>query len=57
MTSQVQHDLAISYAQVKLSEYQIKNKNAPLEENTDFSKDEIQYLKSAYEFARKNLSE
>lgn len=57
MTSQVQHDLAVAYAQVKLSEYQVKHKTAPLEENTDFSIEEIQYLKSAYVFARKNLSE
>lgn len=57
MTSQVQHDLAVAYAQVKLSEYQVKHKTAPLEENTDFSIEEIQYLKSAYVFARNNLSE
>lgn len=56
MTTQVQHDLAIAYAQVKLSEYQLKRKTAPLEENTDFSVDEIEYLKSAYVFARDNLS-
>lgn len=56
MTSQVKHDLAIAYAQVKLSEYQLKRKTAPLEENTDFSVDEIEYLKSAYVFARDNLS-
>lgn len=57
MTSKVQHDLAVAYAQVKLSEYQVKRKTAPLEENTDFSIEEIQYLKSAYVFARNNLSE
>lgn len=57
MSSQVQHDLAIAYAQVKLSEYQMKNKTALLEENTDFSVEEIQYLKSAYVFARNHLSE
>lgn len=57
MTAQVKHDLAIAYAQVKLSEYQLKRKTAPLEENTDFSIEEIQYLKSAYVFARNNLSE
>lgn len=57
MTSQVQHDLAVAYAQVKLSEYQVKHKTAPLEENTDFSIEEIQYLKSAYVFARNKLSE
>lgn len=57
MTSKVQHDLAVAYAQVKLSEYQVKRKTAPLEENADFSIEEIQYLKSAYVFARNNLSE
>ena len=57
MTSQVQHDLAIAYAQVKLSEYQSKKKTAIFEKNTDFSVEEIQYLKSAYVFARDNLSE
>lgn len=57
MTAQVKHDLAIAYAKVKLSEYQLKSKTAPLEENTDFSIEEIQYLKSAYVFARNNLSE
>lgn len=56
MSNHINHDLAIAYAQVKLSEYQLKNKTALLEENTDFSVEEIYYLKSAYEFARKNLS-
>ncbi len=56
MDSQKIHELAIAYAQVKLSEYQIKNKTALLEENTDFSVDEIQYFKSAYDFAAKHLS-
>lgn len=56
MDSQKIHDLAIAYAQVKLSEYQIKDKTAPLEENTDFSVDEIRYFKSAYDFATKHLS-
>ena len=41
MTSQIQHDLSIAYAQVKLSEYQIKNKIAIFEENTDFSIDQF----------------
>lgn len=57
MSEQNIHDLAISYAQVKLSEYQLKNKTAILEENTDFSTEEVKYLKSAYEFAIKHLSE
>lgn len=55
MDNQNTHELAVAYAQVKLSEYQIKNKTAILEENTDFSVDEIQYFKSAYDFAVKHL--
>lgn len=51
MDSQQIHELAIAYAQVKLSEYQIKGKTVILEENTDFSVDEIQYFKSAYDYA------
>lgn len=57
MASNTEHDLALIYAQVKLSEYQIKNKTAPLEENTDFSIDEIEYLERAYTFARMKLSQ
>jgi len=56
MDSQKIHELAIAYAQVKLSEYQIKGKTVILEENTNFSVDEIQYFKSAYDFAIKHLS-
>lgn len=56
MDSQKIHELAIAYAQVKLSEYQIKDKTAPLEENTDFCVYEIRYFKSEYDFATKHLS-
>lgn len=51
------HDLAVAYAEVKLKEYQLVSKTAPMEENTKFSIDEIQYLKSAYNFAIQHLSE
>lgn len=51
MDYQQAHELAIAYAQVKLSEYQLKQKTALLEENTDFIINEIQYFKSAYDFA------
>lgn len=57
MTSQVAHDLAIAYANSKLSELLLDKREAPLCGNTDLSEDEVQYLKSAYEFARKNLPE
>lgn len=57
MTSQVAHDLAIAYAKSKLSEFLLSNREAPLCGNTSLSKDEVQYLQHAYEFARKNLSE
>ena len=51
------HDLAVVYAEVKLKEYQLVSKTAPMEENTEFSIDEVQYLKSAYNFAIQHLSE
>lgn len=51
------HDLAVSYAEVKLKEYQLVSKTAPMEENTEFSIDEVNYLKSAYNFAIQHLSE
>lgn len=51
------HDLAVSYAEVKLKEYQLVSKTVPMEENTEFSINEVNYLKSAYNFAIQNLSE
>lgn len=51
------HDLAIIYAESKFREYLIEKRDAPLCIDTDFSKEEISYLKSAYDFAIKNLSE
>lgn len=51
------HDLAVAYAQVKLSEYQLRNKTAVFEENTEFSAKEVEYFKSAYDFAITHLSE
>lgn len=57
MTSQIVHDLAIAYANSKLSEFLLDNREAPLCGSTSLSADEVQYLQSAYEFARKSLSE
>lgn len=57
MTNQIAHDLAIAYANSKLSEFLLNKREAPFCADTSLSKDEVQYLESAYEFARKNLSE
>lgn len=57
MDKNVIHDLAIAYAVSKLNEYEIDKREAPLCGNTSMKSDEITYLKSAYDFAIKNLSE
>ena len=57
MGKQVAHDLAMAYAQSKLLEFQISNREAPFQGNTEFSVDEVVYLKSAYIFAKEHLSE
>ena len=57
MDSQKIHDLAVAYAQVKLSEHNIDSRSAVMNGNIDMSEKEIQYLKSAYDFAIKHLSE
>lgn len=57
MDKNATHDLAVMYAEVKLKEYQIASKNVPFEDNIQFSEKEIEYLKSAYDFAIKHLSE
>lgn len=52
------HDLAVTYASSKLSEYQIDKREAPLCGNTEMSSEEVLYFrKVAYDFAVKNLSE
>ena len=51
------HDLAVAYASSKLTEYQIDCRDAILDGNTDMSIEEIQYLKSAYDFAVLHLNE
>ena len=51
------HDLAVTYASSKLSEYEIDKREAPLCGNTEMSSEEVLYLKAAYDFAVKNLSE
>lgn len=57
MDSQKIHDLAVAYAISKIVEYCVDKRSAPMVGNTSMSKDEIQYLKSAYEFAIENLLE
>ena len=48
---------AVAYASSKLNEYQIDCRDAILDGNTDMSIEEIQYLKSAYDFAVLHLNE
>lgn len=57
MDKQLQHELAISYANSKLSEYLLNKREAPLCGNISLSTDEVQYLEKAYDFAIHNLSE
>ena len=51
------HDLAIVYANSKLTEYQIDSRSVVMCGNTEMSVEEIQYLKSAYQFALNHLAE
>jgi hypothetical protein len=55
--NQIEHDLAVAYAKVKLQEFEISNREALAVGFTDMQNIEIQYLKKAYDFAIKNLSE
>ena len=57
MDKQQIHDLSVAYAGSKMTEYNIDNRESPMICNVDMSEKEIQYLKSAYDFAIKNLSE
>lgn len=57
MDSQTVHDLAIVYAQSKMDEYELDNRDALINGNVAMSKEEIQYLESAYNFAIQHLSE
>lgn len=51
------HDLAIAYASSKISEFNLDKREALMNGNISMSIEEIQYLKSAYDFAIQNLSE
>lgn len=51
------HDLATVYANAKLSEYQVDSITSLTSGNTEMSIKEIQYLKSAYDFAVLHLNE
>lgn len=57
MDKQQIHDLAVAYASSKLAEYNIDNREALMNGNIPMSAKEIQYLKSAYDFAIQHLSE
>lgn len=57
MDKQQIHDLAVAYASSKMSEYNIDKREAPMNGNISMSLEEIQYLKSAYDFAIKHLLE
>ena len=57
MDSQLQHELAISYANSKLSEYLLNKREAPMCGTISLSSDEVQYLEEAYDFAIHHLSE
>mgnify|MGYP007029248812 FL=1 len=54
---QIIHDLAIVYANSKMIEFNLDKRSAIACGNVSVSVEEIQYLKSAYDFAIKNLSE
>lgn len=49
--------LALLYADKKLTEYLLDKREAPMCGSTDMSEDEVKYLKSAYDFAIKNLGD
>lgn len=55
MDEQKIHESALLYARTKLNEFQIENREAIACGNIDMTNDEIQYLKSAYEFALERL--
>ena len=55
--SQIAHDLAVAYAGSKMAEYNVGKREALLLGNNSMSAEEIQYLKSAYDFAIKHLTE
>ena len=57
MDKQLQHELAISYANSKLSEYLLNKREAPMCGTISLSSDEVQYLEEAYDFAIHHLSE
>lgn len=57
MDKQQIHDLAVAYASSKMSEYNIDKREQIMYGNISMSAEEIQYLKSAYDFAIKHLSE
>lgn len=54
--NQIIHDLAVAYAKTKLEEFQIEQREALAVGNIEMSDNEIKVLKSAYDFAIKNLS-
>ena len=57
MDNQTIQELAIAYANSKLTEYELDKREAPLCGNVSMSVEEIQYLKKAYDFAIQHLLE
>lgn len=55
MDDQQIHELALLYARTKLNEFQMEKREAIACGNINMTNDEIQYLKSAYEFAVERL--
>lgn len=49
--------LALVYAESKFKEYLLEKREAPLCGNVGFSDDEIEYMKSAYDYAISKLTE
>jgi hypothetical protein len=57
LDDKVMNELALSYAKVKLAEFEVDKREALGCGSVEMSAEEIQYLKSAYDFAIQQLSE
>lgn len=52
----IKHDLALQYAKVKLTKFEIDKREAPMCGNTQMENEEISYLRNAYDFAISKLN-
>lgn len=52
----INQSLAIAYAQVKLREYDLSKHQNPMDSFTDFDDSEIEYFKSAFDYALSQFS-